>query len=149
MAGRTEVEIGEFTFYIRKLAAFDALKLIGNLQKRVVGPAAMLIATQRKEAPATDAEFAEGLRKLSEALDGETLVWAVRSLVNSEYVSIRANGELEKLTDATVGIQEIGLDILIMLAIEVAKINFFDFMKSATGLIGLGQSRKEANPQVN
>lgn len=148
MAGRTEVTVGEFTFFIRKLAAFDALKLIGDLQKRIVSPAAMLIATQRKAAPATDAEFAEGLRKLSEALDGATLVWAVRSLVNDNYITVRMeNGEIEKLTDNTVGVMDIGLDVLVELAIEVAKVNFFDFMKSASGRIGVDLSRKKIENQ--
>lgn len=146
MASRTEKTIGEFTFFIRKFPALDALKLVGDLQKRIIGPAAALIATQRNET-LTDEGFAEGIRKLSEALDGDTLLWAYRQLVKPDYVSYQPNGnpdEAEKVNDNCIGKYEIPLDVLIELAIEVAKVNFMDFGKSASGLISLVRSQTKA-----
>ena len=146
MASRVEKTIGEYNFFIRKLPALEALKLVGDLQKRIIGPASALIATQRNEA-LSDEGFAEGIRKLSEALDGDTLLWAFKKLANPEYVSFQPSGEeVEKLTENVIGKYELPLDVLIELAIEVAKVNYMDFGKSATGLFSLVRAQTK-NPQ--
>lgn len=147
MGGRVECNIGDYKFYIKTLPPLVALKLVGDLQKRIIGPAAKLIASFNAQGDnLSDDALAGGIRQLSEALDGDTFLWAFKQLVQADYVSIQLEaGEIEKLTENAISRFELPLDVLVSLAIEVAKVNFSGFFRSVGNLIGTARNPTRGN----
>lgn len=132
-----DVTIGANTFHIRRFPPFDAMEVLGDLQKQFAGP---LMGGMQAGAGGTEIMLG-GLAKLSADMDGKKLrAWAVK-LLNPETVAVSVDGgPAEKLTQAMV--QKIGLqpDEMVELCVEVVKHNFQGFSTRWSGLISSGLS---------
>lgn len=138
---RTEVNIGDNRYFIRKLPPFEALALLGTLQKSFLGPLVDVIKGASADASSA-ASYAPALRSLSENLDGPQMVKLAKLVLNAEYISIQppeADAPV-KLTEGQINLFIEGVGEMLELCMEVITVNFADFGKRATALFGEARS---------
>lgn len=140
------VTIREHTFYIRRFPAFEAMEVLGDLQRQFAGP---LMGGLQPKAGGSEIMMA-GLAKLSADLDGRKLrAWAER-LLHPDTVAVSVDGaEAVKLSRQMV--EKCGLqpDEIIHLCLEVVKHNFQGFSTRWSGLISSGLSLLAKGQQEN
>lgn len=153
MASRTEVEIDGNTFFIKKFEPFKSVKVLGHLQKSLLGPAGSLVSFSGDPAKnnglqADLSEFAveRAIEKVSRELDGETLERLAKMLIDKEYVSVvLAGSDSDKPAPATEGNLNLAFEDdpfggILMLFIECIKVNYLAFFMRAQTLFGRGQT---------
>ncbi len=85
MAKPSSVEIGENTFYVDKLGAFDALKVFGDLQKDLLPALGGVMAENQ--------DISASLARLSENLGGDQLEYWAKRLLDNGTVAYDAGTE--------------------------------------------------------
>ncbi|EDJ87765.1 hypothetical protein CGSHi22121_00962 [Haemophilus influenzae 22.1-21] len=98
---RSEIQIGESTFFVQKFSVMDQLRIFGDLQKTLVPSLAKVIGfSDEKPKDATSAQlaelaqksaanFAQGLQDLSQLLSGQELVKLADMLIKPELVTVQ------------------------------------------------------------
>ncbi len=121
-----EVRIGENDFYLRRFGAFQAVEVLGDLQKQFAGPLLGMMDGKQSATPEeANAAMMAAFSKLSATIDGRTLRDLAKRLLDKEYVSVSIEGgQVRKLDDAAIALSlETAADVL-QLCWEVAKHNF-------------------------
>jgi hypothetical protein len=146
--GRHEFVIGEATFYIRKFDAFLSLRILGDLQKKLIGPIVSLWEGQAeatkdtndsnaKPSPEAKLNFTAGVEKISASLDGDTLVLLAKKLLNSEFISVVIGNEPPmKLDEGMLNRATDNLGDVVALLVEVVKVNYMELFIRGRTLIG-------------
>lgn len=117
------MQIGEWTFHVRRLEPFTALKVLGDLQKHILGPASAALDGNRPDALAT------AIAAVSDKLDGATLERLARLLLNPAYVSVSDGmGDPRRLDEGQINLTLTGAGDVLDLCIFVAKVNYADFL---------------------
>ena len=119
------LDLNGHTFYVRRLEPFTALKVLGELQKHVLGPASSVLDTGRPGA------LAQALAAVSDQLDGTTLERLAKLLLNPAYVSVSADGDPERakrLDEGQVNLTLAGATDALELCLFVAQVNYADFL---------------------
>ena len=146
-AARHEFKLnGTATFYIRKMEPFLALHVLGELQKKFLGP----LATLFEGVPTVDGQememksIIEGLEKISEKLDGATLVQFAKMLLNGDYISVVIAGEpAVKLDEGLLNRATDNIGEVIELMVEVIKENYIGVFTLARNRIGQARGNTE------
>lgn len=133
-----EKMIGDNTYYVRAMNPFEALKLLGDLQR--------VITTSLGNAAEGEGEFLDKevnmgaiVAGIGNKLDGETLMMFADRLIKPEYVSVRMAGESEPSRLNKVKAEEIftgkikDMITLMFFIIEVNYSDFFDLAQNAFG----------------
>lgn len=138
----TKFQQGEYVFSIRQFAPFKAIKVLGDLQK-IITPALAGALTGLQKAPEADTNnwlslapvISDALYQIATGLDGDKLQKAMNLLLDENYVAVEvtADNGTKTFTRLNEGlINEIftgrTFDLLVLM-IEVFKINFLDFSK--------------------
>jgi hypothetical protein len=136
-----KVTIGERDYYIRKMEPFFALKVLGDLQRRVLGPAAGLLAAMKGGASDPEADnkaLTAGIQALSSAMAGPDLEYISNLLINKDYVSVVTAEEPDGIKCDVNVANRVMSDVwdIIDLCKEIAMVNYSDFGKRARGLFG-------------
>lgn len=154
----TKYEQGEYVFSIRQLPPFEAIKVLGELQKIILPAIGGLLNGVGKN-PDADTQnnmdmvnvLSEGLEKLAFNLDGDKLERAVSMLLNPNYVAVKAkNGkDFVRLDESAVNEVFSGRVFdMIVLAVQVFKINYLDFSKLSSVPTGALKTLREAGIQL-
>lgn len=143
MAANHKVKLNGHEFIIRRIPAFEALEMVGDLQ-RVFGPALAAMAGASEtfnNADRSPVEVSSVMMDAAEALgrqlDGKTLRYLVESLIADETVAIRVGGSGEAIRANAVMVGEHckGAGDLLTLSLEILRFNFQDFFDKAVGHI--------------
>lgn len=144
----TEVEIGGNIFYIRQFDPFQALKVLGELQKLItpiLGGVAGAISKNGVDKDITDirivaAALQDVFNALPDQLDGEKLHALSKKLLNAEFIGVMIDGEGQPVKLSTDRINDVftgnPYDML-RLMFEVAKANYADFSMLSNIPLGL------------
>lgn len=136
-------KIGEHEFLVRRIPAFEALELAGELQ-RVFGSAIASLAAmsaQSNDRPLDPGMLSGILMDSAEALgrnlDGKTLRYLVESLIREDSLSIRPNGKGEFMP-CGVGTLEAHAELsdILEVAVLILQHNFRDFFGKVAALFG-------------
>jgi hypothetical protein len=146
-------------FFIRRYDPFLALKILGEVQKRFLGPFAAIMEArdvvkpvgrsdggngqdQSLQALATSPDaFANAVERLSKSLDGDALVAVAKLVLNSDYVSVVVQGEPPaRLDEGLLNRSTDGVYDVVALVVEVLKYNYADLFTRGRTLIGQVQS---------
>lgn len=140
---RSEIQIGESTFFVQKFSVMDQLRIFGDLQKTLVPSLAKVIGfSDEKPKDATSAQlaelaqksaanFAQGLQDLSQQLSGQELVKLADMLIKPELVTVQRddfnNGTDKKLSKTDFDLVFDDMSELIELVIFILQLNFSSF----------------------
>ena len=137
-----KVKIGANEYIIRKMEPFVALRLFGDLQRRVLGPAAGLIAAFTK-GESTDVEadnkaLTVGIEALSKAMAGPDLEYVANLLINKEYIAVITKAEPDGIKCDVKVADQVMDDMfeIVELCKEIATVNWQDFGMRVRGLFG-------------
>ncbi|QLB23319.1 phage tail assembly chaperone [Phocoenobacter skyensis] len=121
MAKIKEVKIGEKSFYIQRMNAFDALKTFGDLQKEILPALSGVMTTD------SQVDIKSAITALSTALDGASLEhWSSRLLCNGLVTFDDANDDNVVLKKANFDEAFEDFTGILELIVEVAIENFKD-----------------------
>jgi len=143
MAANHKVKLNGHEFIIRRIPPFDALEMVGDLQ-RVFGPALAAMAGASdtfNNADRSPVEVASVMMDAAEALgrqlDGKTLRYLVESLIAEDTIALRVNssGEAIRANAVMVGEHCAGAGDLLTLSLEILRFNFQDFFAKAVNHI--------------
>jgi hypothetical protein len=141
--GRHEYVLGDNKFYIRRFDAFLSLKILGDIQKKFMAPMASLMEAQDPKAP-QDTRMADAMKaieKLSQGIDGDTLVDLTKRLLNSDYISVSIAGEpAQRLDEGMLNRATNNVADVVFLVAEVLKVNYAELFTQGRTLIGQGGS---------
>lgn len=87
MAKAIEVKIGQTTFFVTKLNAFEALPVFGDLQKELLPALGALMSKDESADGTNGANLEAALAKLSENLDGKKLEKWVNRLLDDGHIA--------------------------------------------------------------
>ena len=146
----TEFEQNGNVFYIRPVEPFTSLKLLGDLQKLVSPVIGNVISsfsdTNNADIGAIDKSIDMGavekaFAALAEHVDGEKLEKMCVRILDKNYVSVSIDGgETVRLGQAQVNELFTGnVSDMLLLIVEVLKVNYGDFMNlfgNLTGKVG-------------
>lgn len=149
----TQYEQGDYVFSIRQMPPFVSIKVLGELQK-IILPAFGGILKGVGNNPSADTKNAvdmasilsDGLEKLAFNLDGDKLEKAVQMLLDANYVAVKAKDgkEFVRLDEGAVNEVFSGRIIdMVVLAIQVFKINYLDFSKLSSVSTGVLKTLRE------
>ena len=129
-----EFTIGDNIFYVRRFPPFQALEILGDLQKQFAGP--LISQIDGKESP-RDAEgnivlngeaskkLMESFTRISEKLDGKTLRNIAQTLIDPNCISVSINGDNPRRLDvAAQGLVLESVADIITICWEVLKFNY-------------------------
>lgn len=88
------VKIGENEFIVNKIPPFQALKIMGNLQRELTPILAPLADAKEDGAP----DFQRVLELIGPRMDGDSLMKWVDTLLTPDYVSFGFNGNVVPLS---------------------------------------------------
>ena len=148
---RKVVPIGDNTFYIRRFQPFIGIQILGDLQKRFLGPLmdalsmggvvengdSVSLETLRKSVQTDSLKLA--LRQISANLSGADLLMMVKQLLQPDYISVEQGGvpgEAVKLTENMIALTLPTSAKVLYLCLEVIKHNYSDFFESGIGPAG-------------
>jgi hypothetical protein len=141
---RKEFTIGRSVYYVRKYEPFLALKILGDLQRRFLGPMATFMES-RPDEEMNIGLMIKGIGSISASLDGDTLVNIAKRVLDPEYISVAIEGEpAEKLTDNMLNRAVDSVADVIELLAYVLKENYENVFTLATTHIGPGRMNGEA-----
>lgn len=143
----TKKKIGDNTFYIKPFGAFAAARISGEISATigpVVGVLVPLANMMGNDKSITDLNVEEAVPVITGALasiDGDRVEKLLKVLLidnrNVSVASAETDGEVELLTyDLANEIFCCGLDDMVRLCIEVARINYGGFFEKVTGQFG-------------
>lgn len=150
--GTHTVQIGGNEFVIRRINAFDAWLLFGDLQKELL-PAISGLLIAVIDAPkdgASEGEkkadegkmMADAIRELSARLDGAQLKKWTEKLITPDYVGVSMNGgEPQKLTPQIQALVFEDFTVIPHLLFEILKFNFAKPLAGFLNRIGLDTSK--------
>lgn len=132
-----EYKQGKTVFYIHRFPPFMAMRVLGELNK-VIAP---VLGGAAKGLESADMGDGNGLGAIAPVLgdalknlmliDGDVMEHVLRLVLNEEYVSVSTSGtksDLAHLSEEKVNEVFEGKPIdMIMLAVEVVKVNYLDF----------------------
>ncbi|ABQ99900.1 phage tail assembly chaperone [Haemophilus influenzae] len=149
---RSEIQIGESTFFVQKFSVMDQLRIFGDLQKTLVPSLAKVIGfSDEKPKDATSAQlaelaqksaanFAQGLQDLSQLLSGQELVKLADMLIKPELVTVQRddfnNGTDKKLSKTDFDLVFDDMSELIELVIFILQLNFSSFFTKFLARLG-------------
>lgn len=149
---RSEIQIGESTFFVQKFSVMDQLRIFGDLQKTLVPSLAKVIGfSDEKPKDATSdqlaelaqksaANFAQGLQDLSQQLSGAELVKLADMLIKPELVTVQRddfnNGTDKKLSKTDFDLVFDDMSELIELVIFILQLNFSSFFTKFLARLG-------------
>ncbi|AAX88348.1 TPA: phage tail assembly chaperone [Haemophilus influenzae] len=149
---RSEIQIGESTFFVQKFSVMDQLRIFGDLQKTLVPSLAKVIGfSDEKPKDATSAQlaelaqksaanFAQGLQDLSQQLSGQELVKLADMLIKPELVTVQRddfnNGTDKKLSKTDFDLVFDDMSELIELVIFILQLNFSSFFTKFLARLG-------------
>lgn len=128
---------GSYTFYITRYDPFEAMRVLGNLQK-ILGP----VFGGALKSASLDSELTQAkdilpmlggaLTELPTKLSGDQFVALCRMLLRPDYISV-SNAETEKISKLTEPVindvfEGRPLDMLALM-FQVVKVNYLDFSK--------------------
>ena len=99
MSQTVEIKVGDTTFFITKMNAFEALPVFGDLQKELLPALGALLGSLKDEPEGSlkdvnNADLEKAVEKLSAQLDGKSLErWATRLLDSGHIAYEDENGE--------------------------------------------------------
>lgn len=121
-----EVRIGENDFFIRRFPAFQAVEILGDLQRQFAGPLLGMMDGKQSASPEeANAAMMAAFGKLSASIDGRTLRDLAKRILDKEQISVSIEGgQVRKLDDAAIALSlETAADIL-QLCWETIRFNF-------------------------
>lgn len=132
-----EYKQGKTVFYIHRFPPFMAMRVLGELNK-IIAP---VLGGAAKGLEGADMEGGNGLGAIAPVLgdalknlmmiDGDVMEHVLRLVLDENYISVSTNGSknnLAYLTEEKVNEVFEGKPIdMIMLAVEVVKVNYLDF----------------------
>lgn len=149
---RSEIQIGESTFFVQKFSVMDQLRIFGDLQKTLIPSLAKVIGfSDEKPKDATSAQlaelaqksaanFAQGLQDLSQQLSGPELVKLADMLIKPELVTVQRddfnNGTDKKLSKTDFDLVFDDMSELIELVIFILQLNFSSFFTKFLARLG-------------
>lgn len=152
---RSEIQIGESTFFVQKFSVMDQLRIFGDLQKTLVPSLAKVIGfSDEKPKDATSAQLAElaqksaanfaqglqDLQDLSQQLSGQELVKLADMLIKPELVTVQRddfnNGTDKKLSKTDFDLVFDDMSELIELVIFILQLNFSSFFTKFLARLG-------------
>lgn len=144
---REEVTIGETTFFVEKFPAMLQIKIFGDLQKALLpsfGKALSgLTADDGADKSGLENQFIDGIRELSQQLDGDSLTKLTETLLRGEYIAFQRdnhnNGNDTKLTKDKMNVAFKDMGEIVELLIVVLKLNFAPFFTKYLSRLGLEQ----------
>ncbi|MCQ9124362.1 phage tail assembly chaperone [Rodentibacter caecimuris] len=152
---RSEIQIGESTFFVQKFSVMDQLRIFGDLQKTLVPSLAKVIGfSDDKPEDATPeqlaeiaqksaANFAQGLQQLSQQLSGAELVKLADMLIKPELVTVQRddfnNGTDKKLNKSDFDLVFDDMSELVDLVIFILQLNFSSFFTKFLARLGAVQ----------
>lgn len=151
MVKPTEYRMGESLFMIRPFEPFEAIHVLGELKKvlaPVIGGAAKGFSENALDMDVRDvrvwADIIAGvLDNLGTCMTGEQMENLARQLLRPDYIGFSPDGterKLVKLTEDMIDEYFTGRPIdLIILMIQVVKVNYLDFSKLSGVPTGLTQ----------
>jgi hypothetical protein len=123
-------------FLIRRYNPFLSLEILGELQKRFLGPFVQLIESRDRPANGED-HFSQAMDKLSRNLDGASLVDLVKKVCHPDYVTVVVQGqEPEKFDEGMLNLAINDVSDVILLVKEVLVYNYTDLFTKGRTLIG-------------
>ena len=144
MSQTVEIKVGDTTFFITKMNAFEALPVFGDLQKELL-PALGALLGSLKDVNNTDLEKA--VEKLSAQLDGKSLErWATRLLDSGHIAYEDENGEAVRFKLARDGHIFDDFAEVLQLLVVVIKENFAAPLTRWLNLSGLAGLAEKAKP---
>lgn len=148
---REEVTIGETTFFVEKFPAMLQIKIFGDLQKTLLpsfGKALSGLTADSEDKSGLEAQFIDGLRELSQQLDGDSLTKLTETLIRGEYIAFQRddvnNGNDTKLSKDKMNMAFEDMGEIVELLVFVLKLNFAPFFTKYLSRLGLGQRLKAA-----
>ncbi|MCY6395070.1 phage tail assembly chaperone [Actinobacillus pleuropneumoniae] len=153
---RQDLTIGNTTFFIEKFPAMTQIKIFGDLQKTLLPSFGKLLAEFGKKneegnaenAEKADTAFIDGLRELSQQLDGASLEKLVKELIKPDFVTFVRddfnNGNDTKLTHDKLNAACEDMGEIIELLIFILKLNFSSFFTNYLTRLGVGIASKAA-----
>lgn len=154
----TKYEQGDYVFSIRQMPPFTAIKVLGELQKIILPAIGGILNGVGKNPEADTANnldmvkvLSEGLEKLATNLDGDKLEKAVSMLLDPNYVAVKAKDgkDFVRLEEGAINEVFSGRIIdMIILAVQVFKINYMDFSKLSSVPTGVLKTLREAGTQL-
>lgn len=151
---RQDLTIGNTTFFIDKFPAMTQIKIFGDLQKTLLPSFGKLLAEfgkkneEEENAEKADTAFIDGLRELSQQLDGASLEKLVKELIKPDFVTfVRddfSNGNDTKLTHDKLNAACEDMAEIIELLIFILKLNFSSFFTNYLTRLGVGIASKAA-----
>jgi Phage tail assembly chaperone protein, TAC len=141
--GRSEFQLENGNkFYIRRYDAFLSLRILGEVQKKFLSPLASFMEAQDKSLgeEVQMRNMFDALEKISRSLDGESLVDLTKKVLNPEYISVSYQGEpAEQLNEGMLNRVTDSVYDVILLVIEVLKVNYSELFTRGRTLIGTAQ----------
>lgn len=144
-----EVIIGENTFFIRPFPPFEAIAILGDLQK-LLGPALGKAAASLQGGSVESKEtllnrkvdaamLGAAFEKLADTVDGSKLQAACKKLLNQHYIAVQTPDDSEpyRLTEGKINevfLANLG-DMFILIG-NVLAVTYGDFFGKLTGLTG-------------
>lgn len=152
---RQDLTIGNTTFFIEKFPAMTQIKIFGDLQKTLLPSFGKLLAEFGKKneeneenAEKADTAFIDGLRELSQQLDGASLEKLVKELIKPDFVTFVRddfnNGNDTKLTHDKLNAACEDMGEIIELLIFILKLNFGSFFTNYLTRLGVEIASKAA-----
>lgn len=149
---RSEIQIGESTFFVQKFSVMDQLRIFGDLQKTLVPSIAKVIGFNDEKpknatpeqlaelAQKSAANFAQGLQDLSQQLSGAEMVKLADMLIKPELVTVQRddfnNGTDKKLNKADFDLVFDDMAELVELVIFILQLNFSSFFTKFLARLG-------------
>jgi hypothetical protein len=122
-------------FFIRRYDAFLSLKILGEVQKRFLGPLTAII--EARDAKDNDDAFNNAIGQFSRSLDGDSLVDLARRVLNPEFVSVIIdNEEPKRLDEGSLNLACDGIFDVVSIIFEVLRYNYADLFTRGRTLIG-------------
>lgn len=155
-----EVDINGNTYFINRFPPFQALEILGDLQKQFVGP--ILSQIDGKETP-KDADgnlvlspdsrkgLMDSISKISNNLDGRTLRLIAERLLDKNCISVALDGDKDNVRKLDAGAQGLafsGVADIVELCWEVLKHNYAEVITRLSSPTGPARSLL-ANRSVN
>lgn len=126
-------------FYIRRYDAFLAMRIFGDVQRKILGPLAMFLEAQDKDLAqdVRDKNLQDAVEKISASLDGNSLVDLVKKVLNPEYISVSVDNEpAVRLEENMLNRSVDTMFDTVALVFEVLRYNYEDLFTRGRSLIG-------------
>lgn len=143
---------GDYEFAIRQMNPFYAMSVLGDLQKIIVPALGGAAGGVEQDAEQSEIVSAIGgmLKALSTSVDGKTLMQSAKLLLDSEYVSVKADGgKFVHADEDILATVYWGRPFdMVALCLKVFQVNYLDFTNSCSVPIGVQNAVNEIMSMV-